>query len=57
MAMKPNWSNRMLFHGDNFEFMRAMNSQNVDMSATDSPFNKGRDSYAIAVSLAVGGKL
>ena len=57
MAMKPNWSNRTLFHGDNLEFMRAMNSETVDLIATDSPFNKGRDSYAIAVSLAVGGKL
>ena len=23
---KPNWENRTLFHGDNLEFLRAMNS-------------------------------
>ena len=41
--MKLNRSNRTLFHGDNLEFMRAMNSETVDLIATDPPFNKGRD--------------
>ena len=41
--MKPNWSNRTLFRGDNLEFIRAMNSETVDLIATDPPFNKGRD--------------
>ena len=56
MAMKPNWSNRMLFHGDNLEFMRAMNSETVDLIATDPPFNKGRDFHATPDSLAAGAK-
>ena len=56
MAMKPNWSNRTLFHGDNLEFMRAMNSETVDLIATDPPFNKGRDFHATPDSLATGAK-
>ena len=35
---KPNWKNRTLFHGDNLEFLRAMNSHTVDLIATDPPF-------------------
>ena len=31
----PNWSNRTLFHGDNLKFLRAMNSESVDLIATD----------------------
>ena len=38
----PNWKNRTLFHGDNLAFLRAMNSESVDLIATDPPFNKGR---------------
>ena len=41
--MQPNWQNRTLFHGDNLTFLRAMNSESVDLIATDPPFNKGRD--------------
>ena len=51
---EPNWENRTLFHGDNLDFMRAMNSDSVDLIATDPPFNKGRDFHATPDSLAAG---
>ena len=51
-----NWRNRTLFHGDNLGFLRAMNSESVDLSATDPPFNKGRDFHATPDSLAKGAK-
>lgn len=50
----PNWKNRTLFHGDNLEFLRAMNSESVDLIATDPPFNKSRDFHATPDSLAAG---
>ena len=52
----PNWKNRTLYHGDNLKFMRAMNSESVDLIATDPPFNKGRDFHATPDSLADGAK-
>ena len=54
--MQPNWQNRTLFHGDNLTFLRAMNSESVDLIATDPPFNKGRDFHATPDSLAAGAK-
>ena len=51
---EPNWKNRTLFHGDNLGFLRAMNSESVDLIATDPPFNKGRDFHATPESLAKG---
>ena len=51
---EPNWKNRTLFHGDNLKFLRAMNSESVDLIATDPPFNKGRDFHATPDSLASG---
>ncbi len=54
--MNPNWQNRTLFHGDNLQFLRAMNSESVDLIATDPPFNKGRDFHATPDSLAAGAK-
>ena len=51
-----NWPNRTLFHGDNLRFLRAMNSESVDLTATDPPFNKGRDFHATPDSLAAGAK-
>ena len=36
------------------EFMRAMNSETVDLIATDPPFNKGKDFHATPDSLASG---
>ena len=29
--MTANWPNRTLFHGDNLKFMRAINSESVDL--------------------------
>ncbi len=52
----PNWDNRTLFHGDNLAFMRAMNTESVDLIATDPPFNKGKDFHATPDSLAAGAK-
>ena len=52
--MTVNWANRTLFHGDNLDFMRAMNSESVDLIATDPPFNKSRDFHATPDSLAAG---
>ena len=54
--MHPNWRNRTLFHGDNLTFLRAMNSETVDLIATDPPFNKGRDFHATPDSLAAGAR-
>ena len=51
-----NWRNRTLFHGDNLGFLRAMNSESVDLIATDPPFNKGRDFHATPDSLVEGAK-
>jgi len=53
---EPNWKNRTLFHGDNLPFLRAMNSESVDLITTDPPFNKGRDFHATPDSLAQGAK-
>lgn len=53
---QPNWENRTLFHGDNLDFLRAMNSDSVDLIATDPPFNKGRDFHATPDSLSAGAK-
>ena len=52
----PNWANRTLFHGDNLEFLRGMDSDTVHLIATDPPFKKGRDFHATPDSLAVGAK-
>ena len=52
--MAANWGNRTLFHGDNLDFMRAMNSESVDLIATDPPFNKGKDFHATPDTLAAG---
>ena len=51
---KPNWDNRTLFHADNLDVMRAMNSETVDLIATDPPFNKSRDFHATPDSLSSG---
>ena len=53
---EPNWANRTLFHGDNLEFLRGMNSGTVHLIATDPPFNKGKDFHATPDSLAAGAR-
>ena len=50
----PNFDNRTLFHGDNLDFLRGMNSETVDLIATDPPFNKSRDFHATPDSLSSG---
>ncbi len=51
---EPNFPNRSLYHGDNLDFLRGMNSETVDLIATDPPFNKSRDFHATPDSLAAG---
>lgn len=40
--MEPNWHNRTLFHGDNLKFLRAMNSESVDLITDNGLANDGR---------------
>ncbi|MCY4652328.1 MAG: DNA methyltransferase [Dehalococcoidia bacterium] len=49
-----NFENRTLYHGDNLDFLRGMNSETVHLIATDPPFNKSRDFHAMPDSLARG---
>ena len=53
---EPNFRNRTLYHGDNLESLRGMNSETVDLIATDPSFNKSRDFHATPDSLAAGAK-
>ena len=52
----PNFQNRTLFHSDNLPILQGMDSETVDLIATDPPFNKGRDFHATPDSLASGAK-
>ena len=52
----PNFRNRTLFHGDNLDFLRGLNSGSVHLIATDPPFNKGRAFHATPDSLAAGAR-
>ena len=52
----PNFENRTLFHGENLDILRGMDSATVDLIATDPPFNKGRDFHATPDSTASGAK-
>ena len=52
--IERNFQNRTLYHGDNLEFLRGMNSNTVDLVATDPPFNKGRDFHATPDSVSAG---
>ena len=52
----PNFENRTLFKGDNLPFLQGLNSESVDLIATDPPFNKGKDFHATPDSLAAGAK-
>ena len=49
-----NFANRTLYHGDNLDFLRGMNSSTVNLIATDPPFNKSRDFHATPDSLSSG---
>ena len=48
-----NFQNRTLFHCDNLDVLRGMNSETVDLIATDPPFNKGKDFHATPDSLVL----
>ena len=39
--MKPNFENRTLFIGDNLPYLRALNSESVDLIATGPAFQQG----------------
>ena len=49
-----NFENRTLFHGDNLNFLKGINSGTVNLIATDPPFNKSKDFHATPDSLAAG---
>ena len=49
-----NFANRTLYHGDNLDFMRGMNSGTVNLIATDPPFNESRGFHATPDTLAAG---
>ena len=49
-----NVANRTLFHGDNLDFLRGINSNTIHLIATDPPFNKNKDFHATPESLAAG---
>ena len=51
-----NFANRTLYHGDNLDFMRGINSGTVNLIATDPPFNKSRDFHATPDSLSAGAR-
>ncbi len=51
-----NFENRTIFHSDNLAVLRGMNSETIDLIATDPPFNKNRDFHATPDSLASGTK-
>lgn len=53
---EPNFQNRTLYHGDNLDFLRGINSETVHLIATDPPFNKNRDFHATPNSLASGAR-
>ena len=53
---EANFANRTLFHADNLETLRGVNSACIDLIATDPPFNKSRDFHATPDSLARGAR-
>ena len=53
---ESNFDTRTLYHGDNLEFLRGMNSETVHLIATDPPFNKNKDFHATPESLAAGAR-
>ena len=53
---QPNFANRSLYHADNLDVLRGMNSESVHLIATDPPFNKSKDFHATPDSLARGAR-
>ena len=56
MEPMKDYYNRTLFHRDNLDVLRNLNSNSIDLIATDPPFNKGKDFHATPGSLAAGAK-
>ena len=56
MAGARNFENRTLFHSNNLPVLQGMNSETVDLIATDPPFNKGKDFHTTPTALAKGAK-
>ena len=56
MEPMKDFYNRTLFHRDNLDVLRNLNSNSIDLIATDPPFNKGRDFHATPDSLAAGAR-
>ena len=50
----PNFENRSLFTADNLDIMRGMNTESVDLIATDPPFNSKKNYAAPIGSKAAG---
>ena len=48
--------NRTLYHSDNLPILQGINSETIDLIATDPPFNKNQDFHATPKSAAEGGK-
>ena len=42
----PNFDSRTIYRHDNLPVMQGMNSETIDLIATDPPFNKNREFYA-----------
>ena len=52
--MQPNIFNRTIYLNDNLDVMRKINSESIDLIATDPPYNKGKDFHATPESLSDG---
>ena len=51
-----NSDNRAIYIGDNLSFLRKINTESIDLIATDPPFNKGKDFHATPDSISTGAK-
>ena len=56
MPGTANFQNRTLYEGDNLPFLRGINSETIDLVATDPPFNKSKDFHATPDSVAKGAR-
>ena len=53
-APPPNFQNRTLYISDHLPILRGMNSETVDLIATDPPFNKGVKAFEGIVAAGQG---
>ena len=56
MLKRWNFLKTGFYEGINLDFLRGMDSETVDLVATDPPFNKSRDFHATPDSLAAGAR-